>query len=180
MNDTVRAGDTVWLHGSAKQEFGEIIKWEWKIDNGEWNETNGPDTFYITLQEDKTVICSLKVTDDDANVSSDAIKIRHFITVKDIAAGESFSLFLKSDNTLWTCGSNKYGQLGHGTPGTDERIPVKVMDDVQSVAAGRNHSLIIRNDQTLWTCGDNGYGQLGDGTTEMRLTPVQIMLPEDK
>ena len=173
--DTVFSGDTVWLHGSAKQQFGEIVKWEWKIDDEEWTETAGPDTFFITAFEDRTVLCSLRVTDDDDNSDIDEVEIRNLILVKDFAAGQFYSLFLKADNTLWTCGNNEYGQLGIGKKTKDEQIPIKIMNNVKSISAGAYYTLIILNDNTLWACGQNKYGQLGDGTTTEQLTPVKVL-----
>lgn len=34
------------------------------------------------------------------------------INIKDIACGSRHSAILLTDNSLWTCGFNKYGQLG--------------------------------------------------------------------
>ena len=42
-----------------------------------------------------------------------------------IAAGESHTLALKNDGTVWAWGRNYYGQLGDGTT-TDSDTPVQV------------------------------------------------------
>jgi alpha-tubulin suppressor-like RCC1 family protein len=174
-NDTgVWINDTVLLHGSATQQFGSIVKWEWKIGSGGWKTTGGSDTTVIMPSTEQTVICSLAVTDDDGNSGAAERKIVACQKVVRMDAGREYSLILKSDSTLWTCGYNYYGQLGDGT--TNQRLtPVQVMSSVQSVAAGGYHSLILKGDGTLWVCGDNGSGQLGDGTTNQRLTPVPVM-----
>ena len=171
---TVSVNDTIRLHGSATQQFGSIVKWEWKIGSGSWTATHGPDTTVIMPAAEQTVICSLAVTDDDGNRGVAGIKIAVSILVKSIAAGRYHSLILKSDGTLWACGDNSYGQLGDGST-LDHLTPVQVMSGVRSMAAGGNHSLILKNDGTLWACGDNSYGQLGTGDSTSRATPVQVM-----
>lgn len=98
-----------------------------------------------------------------------------FITgdVTEVAAGESHTLFIKTDGSLWAMGNNNYGQLGDGAT-TDRNVPVKVGTDVIAAVAGSSHSLFLKSDSTLWAMGYNYYGQLGDGTTTNRSTPVQI------
>lgn len=91
-----------------------------------------------------------------------------------IAAGESHSLAIKEDGSLWAWGYNLFGQLGDGTTST-HYTPVKVMDDVAAVSAGMSHSFAIKNDGTLWAWGNNRDGQLGDGTTTDHHTPVKVM-----
>ena len=86
------------------------------------------------------------------------------------------SLFVKTDGSLWACGSNSYGQLGAGTGTTTKQpTPKKIMDDVISVSAKYEHSFIIKSDASLWVCGENDYGQLGDGTTQNCSSPKKIM-----
>jgi alpha-tubulin suppressor-like RCC1 family protein len=170
----VSINDTVLLHGSATQQFGSIVKWEWKIGLGNWATTSGPDTMVIMPDTEQTCICSLAVTDDDGNRGVDEIKIVAFVKVKDMSAGYYHSLILKSNSKLWACGNNDYGQLGDGST-TPRYTPVQVMSGVQSKSAGGYHSLILKSDGTLWACGNNDYGQLGDGSTTPRYTPVQVM-----
>lgn len=78
-----------------------------------------------------------------------------------VAAGNGYSLILKSDGTLWACGNNEHGQLGDGT--TRNRLyPVQIMSGIQYIAAGKYHSLILKNDGTLWAFGNNENSQLGN------------------
>lgn len=93
-------------------------------------------------------------------------------TVK-VFAGQSHSLILKPDGTLWSFGDNFYGQLGDGTR-TDRLNPVKVMSDVKWAAAGNRHTLAVKKDGSLWAFGDNSYGQLGNGTKTTSPSPVKI------
>jgi uncharacterized repeat protein (TIGR02543 family) len=89
------------------------------------------------------------------------------------AAGESHSLYLKGDGTLWAMGDNTYGQLGDGTT-NQHTSPEAVASNVVAVAAGAWHSLYLKGDGTLWAVGDNIYGQLGNGTTTNRIIAVSM------
>lgn len=94
--------------------------------------------------------------------------------LKQISAGIYHSMFVKTDRTLWVCGSNTYGALGDGTT-TNRANPVKTMNGVAFVSPGGSFSLIVRTDGSLWACGYNYYGELGNGTTTDQATPVKIM-----
>ena len=91
------------------------------------------------------------------------------------------SLILKNDGTLWSCGYNRYGQLGLGDT-TNRNIFTQATtnaDDIKSVYCGIFYTLILKNDGTLWGCGRNDYGQLGLGDTNSRTTFTQITTNTD-
>ncbi|MBK9463012.1 MAG: T9SS type A sorting domain-containing protein [Sphingobacteriales bacterium] len=92
-----------------------------------------------------------------------------------ISAGDSHSLGIKTDGTLWAWGRNNNGQLGDGTL-TQRNTPVKIgnANNWLSVSAGSTHSLALKVDGTLWAWGRNVEGQLGDGTYTNRNVPTQI------
>ena len=102
--------------------------------------------------------------------------------VRTAQAGHNYSLILKTDNTLWTVGDNKFGQLGIAeASGTGKTVsdPVYVMDDVKEIAGGGHHSLIIKRDKSLWSFGSNRYGELGRnegfGKNKDHYNPVKVM-----
>ena len=110
----------------------------------------------------------------------------HVMPAGPIAAGSYHSLFLLGDGSVWTWGTNGWGQLGNGTfderhqlgeASLDERhTPTKVngLNHVTGIAANYLHSLAVQGDGSVWAWGDNTYGELGDGTTTNRSTPMQV------
>ncbi|MDH4460333.1 MAG: BACON domain-containing carbohydrate-binding protein [Flectobacillus sp.] len=89
-------------------------------------------------------------------------------------AGDTHSLFLKTDGTVWVTGANSYGQLGDGTT-TKRNTPVQVVTGVKAIATGEKHSLFLKIDGSLWVAGSSINGQLGDGTFYSRkLSPEQV------
>ena len=82
-----------------------------------------------------------------------------------IAAGCDHSLVLKQDRSVWTTGSNNFGQLGHTYYQAFRHTYHQVISSgVQVVAAGDWHSMALGVDGSLWATGANLYGQLGEGT----------------
>ena len=92
-----------------------------------------------------------------------------------IAAGGNFSLFLKSDGSLWAMGKNNNGELGDGTYNNTNRPEQIVASNVTAIAAGSDHSLFLKSGGSLWAMGYNYNGQLGDGTYNNTNRPEQIV-----
>ena len=105
-----------------------------------------------------------------------------FSTAPMVVAGDTHSLALKSDGTVWAWGNNGSGQLGDGTT-TQRSNPVQVtgLSGVTAIAVSGaiassiGFSLALKSDGTVWAWGWNDEGSLGDGTTTNRSTPVQVM-----
>lgn len=94
-----------------------------------------------------------------------------------IAAGDSHSLALRADGTVWAWGTNVEGQLGRGTAGGIGNAPAQVdgLTGVTAIAAGGRHSVALRSDGTVWSWGSNQRGQVGNGTTGAPVTrPAQV------
>ena len=84
-------------------------------------------------------------------------------TWKAVSAGESHTVAIRSDDTLWAWGLNDSGQLGIGNRNNQD-VPVKVGSATwKAVSAGGSHTVAIHSDDTLWAWGYNRYGQLGLG-----------------
>jgi alpha-tubulin suppressor-like RCC1 family protein len=95
--------------------------------------------------------------------------------VKQVAAGENFTVALRSNGEVWTWGVNGAGQLGDGTQ-TDRTTPARNLTGygMTQVSAGRYYALALRPG-SVWAWGYNGFGQLGNGSTAMfSATPVIV------
>lgn len=96
-----------------------------------------------------------------------------------VAAGATHSLALAADGSVYSWGSDAYGQLGLSrtlfrTQGVTVDLPPAAK--VSNAAAGRAHSLAVLGDGSVYSWGDNGSGQLGDGTQAARSLPQKVAL----
>ncbi|WP_338278646.1 MopE-related protein [Corallococcus caeni] len=93
-----------------------------------------------------------------------------------VAVGESHSLALKADGTVWAWGRNDAGQLGDGTT-IQRNTPVKVLGltGVMAIAAGASASLALKTDGTVWAWGSNYNGHLGGGAVSSLYMPAQVL-----
>jgi len=94
---------------------------------------------------------------------------------KQVAAGYSNTVAVKTDGTLWAWGNNSNGQVGDNTTASRStpRQEFTSSTNWKQVSAGGKHIAAIKTDGTLWAWGLNTYGQLGDNTTAHRSTPRQ-------
>ena len=96
---------------------------------------------------------------------------------KQVAVGGQHTAAIKTDGTLWSWGSNSYGELG-------DRTIIRKSSPVQTIAGGTNwkyvacgysHTGAIKTDGTLWMWGRNNSGRLGDNTEIDKSSPVQTV-----
>ncbi|MDJ0866995.1 MAG: PKD domain-containing protein [Myxococcota bacterium] len=82
---------------------------------------------------------------------------------------------LLEDGTVWSWGSNEYGQLGNGSS-TSSRFPVRAqgLPPIAAIRGGSWHVLALAVDGTVWAWGNGNIGQLGQGVEESRSTPVRV------
>lgn len=101
------------------------------------------------------------------------------LTVRTMACGNSHSLIVRSDGSLWGTGANYYGQLGLGTSQDEYYHFARVGSDTDwaQLACGDVHSLGLKTDGTLYAWGCNDEGELGDGTRVSRTVPTRIGNP---
>lgn len=108
---------------------------------------------------------------------STPIQVGTISTWKQISAGTVHSFGVKTDGTMWGCGSNGFGELGDNTA-INRSSPVQVVGNAttwKTVSAGYQSTSAIKTDGTLWLWGYNtSYGQLGDNTTIHKSSPVQV------
>lgn len=185
-------------HSLALRADGTVVAWganDWgQLGDGTWDSRSAPTPvpgltnmvavaagsgFSIALKSDGTVwswgynyygeLGDPSVTESRASPG----QIPGLTGVVAIAAGLDHVLALKSNGSLWSWGSNIYGQLGDGTF-VNHGVPtlVAAVTSPAAIAAGGYHTMILRSDGTVASWGRNDYGQLGDGSSTNRATPV--------
>jgi hypothetical protein len=96
--------------------------------------------------------------------------------VTEVAAKGAFSLFLKSDDSLWAMGQDNFGQLGDGINHLSTNAPEQIVaSGVTTIAGGSDFSLFVKSNGSLWAMGDNSSGQLGNDTGPFVRTPELIV-----
>ncbi|TBL81031.1 cadherin-like beta sandwich domain-containing protein [Paenibacillus thalictri] len=96
-------------------------------------------------------------------------------TVKAILGGLSHGLVLKNDGTVWSWGTNKFGQLGDGTTvNRTSATQVPDLSGITAVSGGAAFSLALKDDGTVWGWGYEYDGQVGDGVIGYLVLPVTL------
>ena len=90
------------------------------------------------------------------------------VSYSGLAAGSEHSVALTVDGGVFTWGSSRCGQLGHGSTNR-ENVPRRVLElmgtEVSQVAAGDRHTLaLVPSRNKLYAFGVGGSGQLGRET----------------
>jgi alpha-tubulin suppressor-like RCC1 family protein len=94
-----------------------------------------------------------------------------------VNGGISYTAAIKTDGTIWSWGSNAYGQLGLNLNSASNKSTPQ-----QEACNGTNwctfsvknlHTSAIKTDGTLWSWGDNAYGALGTNNTTIYSAPTQ-------
>ena len=83
---------------------------------------------------------------------------------------------IKTDNTLWTWGSNAVGCLGQNSPDNYSRSsPIQIPGtDWSRLSINEYLHTAIKTDGTLWTWGQNYVGGLGQNDQAHRSSPTQV------
>lgn len=98
-----------------------------------------------------------------------------------VSSGETHSLALRSDGTVWGWGNNSVGQLGTSSTPTTSPVQASVPAQMVAVACGDSHSVALDIEGGVWTWGLNTSGQLGTGSTSSTGGPTKVAgLPKVK
>ena len=95
---------------------------------------------------------------------------------KEIAPADSFTIALKTDNSLWGWGQNDGYQMGNNTCCSNQLTPIQIgtSTDWRTIATSNVESAFaIKNNGTLWCWGSNLAALLGDSSVSTRNVPVQ-------
>jgi hypothetical protein len=101
------------------------------------------------------------------------VQITGITSVATVDGGDQHSVALKTDGTVWTWGSNLWGQVGTTSNTAPAQVPG--LSGVAAIAAGAYHTVALKNDGTVWAWGSNSYGQLGTGFAGYNATLVPVV-----
>tara|TARA_R110000824_G_scaffold356375_1_gene543634 strand:+ start:276 stop:1520 length:1245 start_codon:yes stop_codon:yes gene_type:complete len=96
-----------------------------------------------------------------------------------VAAGDGFSLALKTDGTMWSWGKNDSltGKLGQNDI-IYRSSPTQIgsLTTWAVIAAGERVGLAVKTDGTIWTWGNQNFGRLGNNVSANAgvSSPIQI------
>ena len=95
-----------------------------------------------------------------------------------ISAGQTHSLAIKSNNTLWSTGLNNQGQLGLGNlTNTNVMTQVGTANTWIGLSAGHTHSHAVDSNTDIWSTGRGLEGELGIGSNTAFNTLQQVACP---
>jgi len=98
-------------------------------------------------------------------------------TPQQIKCGLFSTTILMTDGSVYSCGMNRYGQLGIGN--TTNQTSITQMTNntgktVSQITCGSEHTILVMTDGSIYGCGYNGGKELGDGTTTNRTQIVKM------
>lgn len=121
---------------------------------------------------------------DGTTANSDVpVHVKLPAPVRQVSQGGSLAdngqtLAMLADNSLWTWGANRAGQLGDGTTARSDvpvRVHVPAGVSFVKVNSGGSTSYAIDSSGRLWAWGNNAKGQLGTGSSVTDETsPVDV------
>jgi len=123
------------------------------------------------------------VSGEDGTVWDVEVRRRHIETLDNVVAvspGQSCTMALTSDGTLWAWGSDVYALpnihniSGVSVSDASVSIPVRIMDDVIAMFANSRHALALKSDNTLWAWAHPFRVDINDDT-ESRSDPKIVM-----
>jgi alpha-tubulin suppressor-like RCC1 family protein len=93
----------------------------------------------------------------------------------DFVAGDSSSLAVKTNGTLWTWGFNNHGQLGQNDVASrSSPVQVGALTNWAQVSSSFRFCAAVKSDNTLWTWGYGAFGGLGHSNNTTLSSPVQV------
>lgn len=148
-----------------------------------WKFVDGGLGFSVGMQSDGTLWSwgqngsDYQLGDGTTTDKTTPVQISTGMDWKTLSVGQSHTLILKNDHTLWGFGDGNSGAFGTGSA-TSLSTPTQIgggTADWEAVAGGNNFTLAIKTNGTLWGWGKNSYGQIGNGSTGADVySPVQI------
>ncbi len=105
-------------------------------------------------------------------------------SIKQVAAGQSYSIFVTQNGKVFVCGYNNKGQLGVGGYYNQKSLTAIPQarfggESIKQVAAGFAHSIFVTQNGKVFVCGYNNKGQLGIGKRDTSHLDVPTEIPRE-
>ncbi|XP_019619950.1 PREDICTED: probable E3 ubiquitin-protein ligase HERC4 isoform X1 [Branchiostoma belcheri] len=83
-------------------------------------------------------------------------------TLREVSCGRQHTVFVLAEGTVYTCGSNDYGQLGQDK-GHKRPTVITALDtqSIQQVSCGDYHNMVVNDKHQVFSWGFDDCGQLG-------------------
>jgi alpha-tubulin suppressor-like RCC1 family protein len=110
--------------------------------------------------------------------------VEGYVQVRQIDAGNNFSVAALTDGSVWTEGRDNQGTLGREASnfipsgpaaGALPPGPIPGLNRVSAVAAGSFFALAVLDDGRIYTWGDDANGTLASGRSFNRTTPARVI-----
>ena len=108
------------------------------------------------------------------DISNTTTPIDKLSNISKISCGETHCLALSSNGTLYTWGTNNYGECGTSTKGN---IKVAILAlSIEDISAGNGITIFKSDDKKVYVLGNNNEGQLGisNVTSTTSITEINI------
>jgi hypothetical protein len=101
----------------------------------------------------------------------DGVALLDLTQVVQVAGGNSHTLALRADGTVWAWGSDSSGQVGNGDDVESYEVTrVSGLSGVKAIAAPGNASMAVRNDGSVWAWGQQDADVcLGPGSASFQV-----------
>ena len=104
-----------------------------------------------------------------------SIFTKHRKTFVSISCGLNHCLAVSSLGEVFTWGSNRFGQLGHGGKDTTPRIVTELLSEpIKKAACGAYHTIAVSQRGGMFTWGCGARGRLGHGDENDQYRPKRL------
>ncbi|KAI8521409.1 putative E3 ubiquitin-protein ligase herc4 [Branchiostoma belcheri] len=96
-------------------------------------------------------------------------------TLREVSCGRQHTVFVLAEGTVYTCGSNDYGQLGQDK-GHKRPTVITALDtqSIQQVSCGDYHNLVVNDKHQVFSWGHDDCGQLGQTESNNSRRPRRV------
>jgi alpha-tubulin suppressor-like RCC1 family protein len=100
-----------------------------------------------------------------------------------ISCGDSHTMVLMTNKTIWGTGLNTSGQLGLGDTSNRNTL-TQITSDISgctplSISCGGYRTMVLMTNGTIWGTGNNGSGQLGLGVGDTNIINTLTQITSD-